>query len=337
VINASIYKVLAIGISISFAASTAGAEKLTSKEGAVKVSTTEQVQTKKSATAAQKTKVTQKTSAAEEAALEKVRQKVLAENQSAFQSVSSMNQGRNLPVILSYSSETSQKENAEDLKQMNKIWAQTKIFKGQRAVNVSDEKYNITLISTQNFPYIANSLYHQVVPTAVNNLAVAPCDLNVVGDCLVLERDSVGNKTVMKAYVIGTAPKAEGSSEIRIARRDFTQKSLQASIVSVLSKKANGIYVYSRAADAVEAQKAAEESKEMISSDEARQIIAKEQPLTDKELERKRLTEVIEKSTIKNAHSGSFFGNNKCAVTSVQSEERPNNGLKTVRRIFILD
>jgi hypothetical protein len=256
---------------------------------------------------------------------------------------------RSLPVNLFYRGDLDQKETDNDKALIAKIWSRSNIMKAQRAVNVSNEAYGVRLISTDTNPYISNDLYLSLVSTAA-------CDLNLVGACVVFEKDSTSGKSVTNSYYVGSAPMNNFSSEVRVARSDVKDKTLQADVSEVLKSKADGIYVYSVAESAYQVKEAAKNS---ISAEEAAKIAgetvaltaasaaAAVQIITDETEAAKARREIQEyvakytssedtKKRMSSAKGGKWV-HNDCIIKSVQNDEDPKHGLRTVRRIFILD
>lgn len=258
---------------------------------------------------------------------------------------------RVLPVSLSYASQTEKYETNSSQDLIAELFEKNKVMTARRASNIGDENYETVM---KNHPslhvlYISNGLYDAIITPEHLKMSdrFYPCDLNVVGPCVVLEKDSASGKTQMRAYVVGSASRQEDYRKIDFVRKDFTDSALQPKIEAFLRDRRDGIYAFSMAISreetvALEANLiSAKEAKQMIAADEQAQnervYDAKIRSITEKSEKQRVSNEIdaaVEKFTDQKTISTQNF--NKCSVVSSENKN-PAHGMKTVRRIFIAD
>ncbi len=212
---------------------------------------------------------------------------------------------RTLPVEIFFGQET-QNKSAEVQAAVKQLAApiSKNLSKAFVAPNISDERYEITLKSSSENPYIPNSLFQILNETK-------GCDLNLSAGCVVLEKDSRSGKTIERAYFVGSAPRSLEKDlnglerSYRVVRQEISGN--QHVISNALTGFADGIYVFSEVSSKEEGLKAYNEA---LYPQEAQALLNKEQmdavvedtvPVATTELEKidamKAIEEIIQNST----------------------------------------
>ena len=263
------------------------------------------------------------------------------------------NSGKRLPVYLSYSSQTARYESTLDQRLIAELLLRTNIMDAQKARTVSDEDYEVsTRVPTYGI-LLPNNLFNTIVPA--NSLReddrFYPCDLNAVGPCIVLEKNTTATGVTERVFVLGSVTPVDSTKSVELARRNIGDENIRSKVHSFLNNKKDGLYVYSSAQsreETVEAYKSlisAEEAAEILRQDESIQaqanLDAKIKSILD-ESEKARISreidEAVAMSTVKaDVKNQKTSGLNKCLISSAESDKRPGHGMKTVRRIVILD
>jgi len=155
---------------------------------------------------------------------------------------------RILPIEVIYASQPLSTDTSKALNKIDQSLNNVDWNKSFKAIAILDDSYQTKLFSYDISPYVSLGFYEKIK-------AEKSCDVDSAGPCLVLENDSVTGTKTSVVYAVGTRPEKKDPTNVRVYRIPIDQKKYKNEIKLIThDKAADGIYSFSRAQSAQEAQ-----------------------------------------------------------------------------------
>lgn len=236
-----------------------------------------------------------------------------------------------------YGSDAEKKLTAQQIDAVVQVGNKIDMANAVNTMFYPDDGYNTRVRSNPVTPIIPQSLFSALK----NNNA---CELNTVGGCIVLEKDTVEGKTQIATYYVGSAEDMKVANLPRVARKDVDAK-LNQVMTQAFKGNADGILVFSAAGSEAEAKTMKSQLvsiEEAIAKEESagQTTLADNQKVTPVIVEEPSSTEQVADSAIDLKFEEDFKkdsgsrGFNRCSIVSTP---KYGGGLKMVKRFFIAD